>query len=336
MNGLLTISNDIVSNSSELPIAVDKRSVKGLTVRHLSWWRILTSAIEHKEHHGIADPEQSWILGELIHFLQDDRSGASGFAGMGDHWVRVRDGARDKTLRPNDPAVIDVAERWEQFIEYLSLELRQTLGRPVIPVWPRKTDRATRVSAAARAIALDGMLDAAIKVPDAAAAIDLEANLRTRQFTTSAEINAPKDGRPLTRVNWLLKQAKEMPERPRVEVRYPNVREPVALLLGDARAKPERLLYAPDPTREPRSFRLALAGELGRKRDTGPGSFLGDSRQQLHDFYRDVLQGIRAWQPPAPRLPGPARAEEAGGLAEEISEPEVPVTAPGDTDDVSA
>ena len=324
MNGLLTISNDIVSDASELPVSVDKRSLKGLTVRHLSWWRILTAAIEHKEHQGIADPEQAWILGELIQYLQDDRSGASGFSGMGDHWVKVRDGARDKTLRPNDAAVLDVADRWEQFIEYLVLELRQTLGRPVTPLWTRKTDRATRVSAAAKAIAQDGTLDAAIKVPDAAAVIDLEANLRTRQLTTSVDIDAPREGRALTRINWLLRQAKDMPARLRVEARYPNVREPVALLLGDARAKPERLLYAVDPKREPRSFRLALAGELGRKRDTGPGSFLGDSRQQLHDFYREVLQGIRAWQPPAPKLPGPAKAEDAAVLDEEISEPDVP------------
>jgi hypothetical protein len=323
MNGLLTISNDIVADAAELPISVDKRSVKGLTVRHLSWWRILTSAIDQKEHHGIADPEQAWILGELIHYLQDDRSGASGFAGMGDHWVKVREGARDKTLRPNDAAVLDVAERWEQFIEYLALELRQTLGRSVTPVWARKTDRATRVTAAAKVLTQDGILAAAIRVPDAAAAIDLEANLRTRQFTTSAEILAPREGRAQTRINWLLKQVKDMPDKLRVEVRYPNVREPVSLLLGAARAKPEQLLYSPDPKREPRSFRLALAGELGRKRDTGPGSFLGDSRQQLHDFYRDVLQGIRPWQPPAPRLPAPPKAPEVGLLDEEIPEPMV-------------
>jgi hypothetical protein len=332
-NAVLTISNDIVADASELPISVDKRSVKGLTVRHLSWWRILTSAIEQKEHHGIVDPEQAWILGQLIQYLQDDRSGASGFAGMGDHWVRVRDGARDMTLRPTDAAVLEVAQRWEQYIEYLSLELRQTLGRQVAPVWARKTDRATRVVGAARTLAGDGVLVASIRVPDAAAAIDLEANLRTRQFTTSVDIDAPKDGRALTRINWLLRQAREMPARLRVEVRYPNVREPVAVLLGDAIAKPERLLYAPDPKREPRSFRLALAGELGRKRDTGPGSFIGDSRQQLHGFYRDVLQGIRAWQPPAPRLPVPGKPAEAVPLDDEIPEPFVPdADAPAATD----
>ena len=32
---------------------------RGLTVRHFSWWRILTMAIEQKEHRGISDPDQA-------------------------------------------------------------------------------------------------------------------------------------------------------------------------------------------------------------------------------------------------------------------------------------
>ena len=81
------------------------------------------------------------------------------------------------------------------------------------------------------------------------------------------------------------------------------------MLLEDARKHPERLLYAADPKREPRSFRLTLANELGLKRDASQGSFLSASRQQLKDFYREVLQAIRAWQPSAPRLPVPDRGD---------------------------
>jgi hypothetical protein len=306
VDGLLTISNDIVSDAGELPISVDKKLLKGLTVRHLSWWRILTMAIEQKEHRGISDPDQAWILGELISYLQDDRSGASGFAGMGEHWVKVREGARTMTLRPADPGVADVAERWEQFVEFLCLDLRQSLGRPVAALWARNTDRPTRVIAASKAIAQDGRMAAAIRIPDAAAPIDLGVDLRTRQFTTSTEVDAPKEGKALTRINWLLRQAKDMSPRLRIEARYPNVREAVAVLLDEARKRPERLLYAADPKREPRTFRLALTEELGLKRDAGQGSFLGASRDQVKAFYREVLQPIRPWQPSAPRLPAPS------------------------------
>jgi hypothetical protein len=108
-DGLLAISNDIASSSVEVPVQIDQRRIRNLTVRHLSWWRILTAAVVQSDHRGIDDPEQAWILRELICYLQDDRSGASGFDDMGDQWVKVRDGARDMTLRPSDSAVYEIA-----------------------------------------------------------------------------------------------------------------------------------------------------------------------------------------------------------------------------------
>lgn len=313
-DGLLTISNDIASDSAEVPVTIDQRKLKGLAVRHLSWWRILTAAIVQKEHRGIEDPDQAWILGELIRYLEDERSGASGFADMGDSWTTVRDGARSMTLRQGDAAVRDVADRWEQFVEYMSLDLRQTLGRPVAPLWPRKSTRSSRLIEAARSLAQDGLLGAAIKVPDTAAPLDLAVNLRTRQLNTSTTINAPREGRPQTRINWMLRQAKGMRPDLRIEVRYPNARENPSMLLGGALQHPERLLYTPDPKREPRAFDIALVGDMGRKRGKGPGSFVGDSRAQLLTFYREVLQRIRAWQPPAPRLPSETLSVDASDV----------------------
>jgi hypothetical protein len=159
-------------------------------------------AIVQKEHRGISDPEQAWILGELIRYLSDDRSGASGFEDMGDQWVQVRDGARDRTLKAGDPGVREVAERWEQFIEFIGMELRQTLGRPVTPQWPRHVDRHVRLTDAARALAQEELLRAAVKVPDTAAPIDIEANLVSRQLITSCEIMAQREGRARGRISW--------------------------------------------------------------------------------------------------------------------------------------
>ena len=190
---------------------------------HLSWWRILTAAIVQKEHQGIDDPDQAWILGELIRYLEDDRSGASGFEDMGDKWTNVRDSARSMTLRQGDPSVHEIADRWEQFIEFVALDLRQTLGRPIAPAWPRRSTRESRVAEASRSLAQEGVLAASIKVPDAAAPLDLVVNLRTRQLTTSATVNAPKEGRPQTRINWFLRQAREMPADLRVDHLAPLV-----------------------------------------------------------------------------------------------------------------
>jgi hypothetical protein len=51
---------------------------------------------------------------------------------MGENWVSVRKAAREATLRASDGPVRDVAERWEQFTNYLSLSLSQELGARVV------------------------------------------------------------------------------------------------------------------------------------------------------------------------------------------------------------
>jgi hypothetical protein len=74
-------------------------------------------------------------LGELIYYLDHEKSGASGFQDMGQAWVAVRDGARQGTLRGSDPAVRDVALRWEQLLDYLALgecDLESSDGSPRI------------------------------------------------------------------------------------------------------------------------------------------------------------------------------------------------------------
>jgi len=71
-DGFLTISNQICGDSQELPYSVRKLKLKGLTVRHLSWWHVLTEAIVQHRFRGIADPDQAWILGELIRYLDDE------------------------------------------------------------------------------------------------------------------------------------------------------------------------------------------------------------------------------------------------------------------------
>jgi hypothetical protein len=44
---------------------------------------------------------------------------------MGEHWVAVRKAAHEQTLRQGDPPVRHVAERWEQFTQYLCLSLNR-------------------------------------------------------------------------------------------------------------------------------------------------------------------------------------------------------------------
>ncbi len=312
-DAVLTISNQITSSATESPVTVDGRKLSSrLALYHLSWWRIITEAIIQHRYRGISDPDQAWILGELIAYLDDEHSGASGFQDMGDQWVPVRNGAANDTLRAGHANVRTVAGRWDQFVDYLCLGLGQDLGRDVRPVRPRKQTAEERLEASVKTLATEGRLEAAVRVPDTVGPISLEANLRTRRVNTSVTIDAPRTGRPVTRINWMLRQLKDAPEDLRVEVSFANARETSVALLADARERPDRLLSSADAKRSPRTFLLVLSRPLGTKRGKGEKSFVRDTRQQAVDFYREPVQNLRAWHAPPPKLPvEPDEAEPA-------------------------
>lgn len=309
-DGLLTVSNEIRPDPDGLPYEVDRRRVGKLTVRHASWWRVLTEAIVQHRFRGIEDPDKAWILGELIRYLDDERSGASGFEGMGPEWVGVREAARMGALRPGDEAARTIAARWEQFIEYLCLHLSQELGVTVQHQKPRGKSAAERLAEATEALGRNGVLRGSFRVPDAVGPVTVEANLASGRVTTSVELDAPKDvQRPKARINWILRQLKEAPEDLRIDVLFAQRRGTESELLRDCREAPEKLLLADDPKREPRAFVLALSRAMGKKKGRAEGSFVAETRRQAMDFYRDLVQELQPPRPKAPRMKEPTEQQ---------------------------
>jgi hypothetical protein len=310
-DAVLTISNQITESPRDVPLGVDGRKLRKVALYHLSWWRILTEAIVQHRHRGVSDPDQAWLLGELIAYLDHEKSGASGFQDMGEKWVSVRTAAANETLRASDPEARDVAERWEQLIDYMCLGLGQDLGREVTPVRSRKVTADARLDASVKRLAETGKLAGSVRVPDAVGDLTVEADLRTRRVTASVRVAAPREGRPKTRINWLLRQLRHAPDDLRVDVSFASARETSSLLLSEARESPERLLSSTDPKREPRAFQLALTRKMGTKRGKEEGSFVRETRQQAIGFYRDLVQDLKAWQASAPKLPPDEREEAA-------------------------
>ncbi len=152
-DGVLTISNVITAQPTDSPVRVDGRKLRTTRLLHLPWWRVITEAVVQHRFRGISDPDQAWILGELIAYLDHEASGASGFTDMGSSWVAVRDAGHDGTLRVADSEPREVCERWDQFMEYLALGLAQDLGADVSVVRPRRQSAEQRVQGLVRVLA---------------------------------------------------------------------------------------------------------------------------------------------------------------------------------------
>jgi hypothetical protein len=300
---LITISNEIPAVAGQHPTSVNKRKLRKVSIHHLPWTYILATAVVQKEHRGISDPEQAWILGELIRYLEHPRSGALELEDMGANWVPVRQAVASGTLRSTDKTAPEVVARFDALLRYTALLLGKQLGADVVHLLSRKeaADPALRAQALLDSLVSQGQLSGALRIPNTVAPIHVTADLRAGQITCYVDIDAPKEGRPTTRVNWLLRQLKAAPDSLRVEAFVANGRGAgAAELLGTVRENPSSLIT--DPKREFRSFQIAMSAPLGIKRGRGRGAFIDSVLDLVDTFYGDVVQYLKAWSAAPPRM----------------------------------
>ncbi|MGD9701578.1 MAG: stress response protein [Acidimicrobiia bacterium] len=329
-DAVLTISNQIAGQPGVHPVDVDKRKLKRVGLYHLSWAEVLTAAVVERVHRTVADPDQAWILGELIRYLEAPSSGALAFTDLGGDWVAVRDQAIAGTLRTSDKGAIDVARRWDQLLRLAALRLGRDLGADVQVVYSRKhaSDPSSRLASTLSELTGQGCMSGTLRIAGAVGPISVTADIRHGILHLAVNVPAPTDGRPATRVNWLVRQLPlEAPREIRIEAWAHQARQPIAALLADIRDDPTRLID--DPKRELRAFRITLASRLGVKRGVDRGSLVGSVIGGIDSFYEHVVQNVRPWAVRAPRLPREASLAEAGiDTAPEPEEP-APDYAPG-------
>jgi hypothetical protein len=313
-DGVLTISNEMSPAPGVHPVDVDKRKLRKVALHHLSWAEVLTVAVQQRVHRGVSDPDQAWILGELIRYLEHPKSGALDFSDMGSSWVPVRESLSAGTLRANDKGLADVVSRWEQLLRFAALRLGRELGAEVQVQMTRRevAEPALRFAAQSQSLVGSGLLLGALRIPDAVAPVDISADLRAGRIVVSIDVDAPREGRATTRINWLVRQLRDAPDGLRIDAFTSGSRSSTSDLLRVVREDPGVLIS--DPKRDFRTFRIAAASPLGAKRGLGRGGFIDSVLAALDGFYGTVVQAIRPWSAKAPQLPRASRTavEEAG------------------------
>ena len=321
---VITISNQIARIPGEHPVDVDKRKLRKTSLHHLSWSRVLTEAVLQKSHRGVADPDQAWILGELVRYLEHPNAGAVDFSDMGEHWVAVRDAVKNGTLRQSDTKAVDVAGKWEELVSFAALRLGRKLGTDVHEVLSAKErhDVSIRINSIVDAMVTRGVMAGAIRIPDTVGDIVLKADLRAQQVVVSVSLDAPRKGRTTTRINWLLRQLKSSSPGVRLESWGMRSRSSMSDLLGNVRKNPSLLIPLGD--RELVSFTVSVIRPMGVKRSAGKRSFIDSVLDTIDGFYGNVVQHLQEWQPPAPKL-------QKREIEEAAAEPETTEAAPMDS-----
>ena len=290
VDALITISNQFATVPSHHPVQVSGNKLRGnLSLFHFSWLSLMSKAILLSENKEVEDPEQAYILSELVRYLRNDASGVDSLTKMGSGWTEICAEVQQGTeLRQNDN-LEDAVSSWHQLLRYLSIQLSMAVGKPVCIHLKRKrkNDPNLNFQQDVEGLIKKHCLSANFEIPNAASLLLLSADFMRRTINFSMKIEGPKDViRPTASINWLTRQLKHLDDTEiTIRAHWPGRARVTALSLVDAAECPTDLV--PDNVKEiPTSFEILrvvdLAGKFRTKR------FIENAESELIKFYENV------------------------------------------------
>ncbi len=302
---LITLSNQYAALPTHHPVDLPPTVRRKGNVFHWSWRYVLTQASLLLDNDEIGDSDQRVLLGELVRFLDHDSTGVKGFDEMPPAWADVvRTVHTGGMIAPNSDETREIVGAWHQEVRDLNLVLSRRLRTNVTTKIPRAKaiDPAARLKFDISELAKHKCLETSMRVRDAAAPIELRADLQTRSVSVSMRLKAPTDRKSTkARTNWLLRQLRDTKDTD-VYVRFfwPGrtafTQHALAVLrseaaVGNAGREGQVVL----------SFEVLMVKDLGT-RFAQRRNFIRDLEAAVPEFYEQVGQHLKAWQPPAPQL----------------------------------
>lgn len=266
---------------------------------------ILTTADLLVNRGAVEDRDQLILLNELRRFLSHDSAGVKGFERMPREWTELNQLVSSGGNIPARSAVaLAVIEAWHQETRDLSLILSRMTETRVEQRISRQhlADPAKRVKDEVLDLCEQKQLRVSIIIADAAAAIDVVADLSRRSVDVGMTLKAPEDKvSAKARVNWLLRQIKvEDAENLHVRVNWPGRSPQTQHAVADLRDDADIVGEGKDRL-SPTSFHVFVSKRLG-SRFTQQTNFIVDIENLVPAFYRDVGSNLTAWQKPAPKI----------------------------------
>lgn len=315
IDAVVTISNEFAAVPQHHPVRV-LRIPKGVGLFHWSWTSILTHAKVLLADKDVDDREQRFLLGELVRFLEHGSTGVMRFDRMDGNWRNIVGSVGSGAPLSDSDAVADTVANWHQECRDLALKLMEEVNSKVSIRLPRAhlNDPHRRVSDDAEKLREDATLEVEFVVPDAAAPIKVEADLRARSVHVHMTLRAPRDRKSArARTNWLLRQlSSTKPDDLHVKADYPNRRYDPQDTLATVRENPDVLRHD-NASIAPSAFEVRMVRDAGH-RFAGAKTFVDEVDATVLRFYAEAGQRLKNWQPTAPKMAAPpdAGSEEPG------------------------
>ena len=314
VDAILTLSNQLVALPTHIPYSIPGRLARRIDCFHISWVSILSEASVLLRDRDAMDPEQLWMLREVVRYFEHPSSGVRRFEQMNDAWRALVLGVnRGQVLDRSSPDVERTVASWHQEERDVCLILTGLLGERVRLRLSRQhqSEPETRVTDACQELARSHELQSRFIVPNAAGDIEVRANLQRRTITCAMRLDAPTDRkRGTARINWLARQLRGVdPADIELRALWRGRGGPTQASLSEVLSDP-RTLEGGRTGHAPTSFEVAMVKDLAG-RFSGRKTFVEDLEKLVPDFYERIGQRLRAWAPPPPPM---ERQEVAVGI----------------------
>lgn len=323
IDAVITLSNQFSATPTHHPICVNKTKIRNVSLFHWSWTYLIAEAVMWVKYHGVNDPDQAYILEELVRFLQHDSSGVTSFDRMNSSWKDVCSSIQNRiALKKGSNEIQESVGSWHQFIRNITLHLSLSIGEDVTVYLKKahKDNAMKRLDDDSALLASDQVLSAYFDIPNAADRIKFTADLETRSMTVCMRLKAP-DERATTkgRINWFLSQLKKTTnDNIAVRVAWPSRAPDTLATLTQIKEKGIDILFSDNLTLKPTAFEAVLTRDLGAK-FKGAKTFVQESEPLLLEFYEQAGQHLKEWVAAPPKV----RTKHAEALIEDADAEEV-------------
>jgi hypothetical protein len=304
IDAVITISNQYASDPQHHPVKVSKVKTRSVGLFHFSWTSILSRAYVISESQAIEDPEQAFIMKEVVRYYSHESSGVSAFTKLHGHWKDVCETIHSQgSLTKTSDIVQNSASSWIQLGKYLSLKLSMLTQSTVSVVLTKrwKNNYADYFSDTCDQLTQAQYLTTQLDIPNTASPISIHADFTRRTITFSMTVKPPQDKlRPTAALNWLTRQFKGKNQE-NVLIRANWGRGVVMIAPLDVCVTCPDMVIPSGAKTLPASLDVVMILELNA-RFKATKSLVDEIETNLPDYYDKVGRHLIKWIPKPPKI----------------------------------
>lgn len=301
---MATVSNEFVSDSTQSPVKA--KAPKNFSLYHFSWIYLMTKGqlLLFKNDDNIKDQDQVEIMREVLHYLDNPKSGVNGYHIMKRGWKETVEKITNRIpLKVSDEFVEEAVESWHEEEKDMALLLSRKLGILVKSTAHNKESLKNDIRKIVKNQELFGNLSIKNSVSDIKIRVDFE----VKAVSMSVKVVPPLNKGTAARISWIGKQLEYAKKKNEsifqsiekdilIEANIKHARKHIRIPLNGFDT-----LVQDSKGKEIQAFNIVLLSKF----NTGFASnkkFITLIESMVLNYYAGIVQNLANWNQPAPKL----------------------------------